>query len=216
MTDRIDSRAPKQARAAWTRERLLDVFSELLADRPLEDVRLADVASRAGVTLGAIYGRFDGKNEMVVAAYLRYSDDAVKRMESWAEDSRWATSTPRDIVASWVNGMRTFAGRRVQFVRLSAGSTDPKIIEGEQRIVACSAEKLAQLLRPFVPEESQAALQRRLGFAVMACHGMVVQRPSIAATGSLGFDDAQFGEALIDLVLGMVGIPSSNLTETGT
>jgi len=212
MTERSDPRAPKQPRAAWTRERLLDALSELLAEQPLEDIRLTDVAARAGMTVGAIYGRFDGKTDMVVAAYERYADDAVKRMESWAEDPRWAEATPREVVASWVEGMFAFTGRREPVVRLGAGTTEPRIAEAEWRVVSCSAEKLTQLLAPVVPEQGDT-LARNVGFAVIACRSMMVHRGSIPTTGPLGFDDAQFVEAIIDLMLGMAGLPADTRSE---
>jgi AcrR family transcriptional regulator len=187
---------------------LLDVLCDLLAEQPLEDIRVADIADRAGVTVGAIYGRFDGKNEMVVAAYERYSDDAVKRMESWAENPRWAEATPREIVASWVHGALTFTGRRLPLVRVSATTGESKIIDAERRIINCSAEKLARLLRPHVPRQDEAALERKLGIGVMACRSTMVNRRSIPTSGRLGFNDAQLREALIDLVLGMVRLPA--------
>jgi AcrR family transcriptional regulator len=209
MTEPTDARAPKQERSAWTRERLLDVLTELLADQTVDEIRLADVAARAGVTVGAIYGRFDGKSEMVIAAYERYSDDAVKRMESWAADPRWAKATPREIVASWVKGGHAFNTRRLPLARLSAGSREPKIIAGEQRIVACSAATLTRLLHPHVPEKRANALERNLAFAVMASRSTVIHRASIPSSGPLGFSDTQLVDALIDLVLGMAGQPVS-------
>jgi AcrR family transcriptional regulator len=203
MTDQRDPRAPKQARSAWTRERLLDVLCDLLAEQPLEDIRVADIAARAGVTVGAIYGRFDGKNEMVVAAYERYADDAISRMESWSEDPRWAEATPRQVVASWVQGAVTFAGRRSPLVRLSSTTSDSRIIEAEQRIIACSVEKLTLLLTRKVPVE---ALERKLAFGVITCRIMMMHRHLVPVDGPLGFDDHEYVEMLVDVVVGTAGL----------
>jgi AcrR family transcriptional regulator len=189
---------------------LLDVLSELLAEQPVEDIRVADIAARAGVTVGAIYGRFDGKNEMIVAAYDRYADDAVKRMESWAEDPRWAEATPREIVAMWVKGALAFVGRRLPLARLSAVMEESRIIDAEQRIVRCSVEKLTVLLRPHAPGQAADTLERKLGFGVMACRILMTHRRLVPTDGPLGFDDDEFTERLIDLLVGTAGlVPNS-------
>jgi AcrR family transcriptional regulator len=189
---------------------LLDVLCDLLADRPLEDIRVADIAARAGVTVGAIYGRFDGKNEMVVAAYERYRDDAIKRMESWAEDPRWAQATDRQIVASWVQGAVTFSGRRSPLVQISSTTGDSRIIDAEQRIITCSVEKLTHLLSPRVAPGQVAALKRKLAFGVMACRIMMMHRHLVPVDGPLGFDDKQYVEMLVDVVVGTAGLVSDS------
>jgi AcrR family transcriptional regulator len=201
MSPRDGSRAPQQARSSWTRERLLDVLCDLLSERSLADIRVTDIAARAGVTVGAIYGRFDGKSDMVAAAFERHSDDAVKRMESWTRDSRWEHATPRQIAASWLEGATAFTGRRLPLARISASTDDPRIIDADQRILACSVTSLAFLLGRQAPAETAAGLERKLAFAVVTCRIMMMHRPLVPLEGPLGFDDRQFTERLIDLII---------------
>jgi AcrR family transcriptional regulator len=60
--------SPKRAR---TRTRLLDAAAELFAERGLHGATLADVARRAGMTTGAIYGNFRNKEELFLAIFER-------------------------------------------------------------------------------------------------------------------------------------------------
>jgi len=54
-------RAPKQSRSQESFDRILAAAEEILETKPLNEVRLAEIADRAGLTTGAIYARFDGK-----------------------------------------------------------------------------------------------------------------------------------------------------------
>lgn len=50
------------------RRRLLDAAAEEFGERGYEGARVADIARRAGLTTGAIYNRFRGKDDLLIAA----------------------------------------------------------------------------------------------------------------------------------------------------
>ncbi|MEV0349947.1 helix-turn-helix domain-containing protein [Nonomuraea sp. NPDC050680] len=54
--------------AAETRERLLRAAAEVFAERGYEGTRVADIATAAGVSNGALYAHFGSKAELLVAA----------------------------------------------------------------------------------------------------------------------------------------------------
>src|SRR5882672_12197735 len=60
-TDRRPEITPKQDRSRANREALLDALMDLLYERPYADIGVADIARRAGMTTGAVYGRFEDK-----------------------------------------------------------------------------------------------------------------------------------------------------------
>ncbi len=74
---------------ALTRRRLLDAAAEVFADRGFRAASLADVADRAGYTIGAVYSNFVSKDELFQALMnerlhlteeglaAAFSDDAV-------------------------------------------------------------------------------------------------------------------------------------------
>lgn len=55
--------------AAATRERMLSTAWQRFCERPYEQVRLADVAADAGVTVQTLYSRFGSKEDLFVAAW---------------------------------------------------------------------------------------------------------------------------------------------------
>jgi len=67
-----EEKARPAGKRAQTRERLLDVAAELFQARGIGAVSLDEVAAKAGLTKGAIYGNFAGKDDLVFAvAYER-------------------------------------------------------------------------------------------------------------------------------------------------
>ena len=71
MTDEPDHRAhyrpPLQARSAATLARVLEAAEEIAFDTGFEQLTINGVAERAGVSVGSIYRRFDGKDQLVAA-----------------------------------------------------------------------------------------------------------------------------------------------------
>lgn len=51
-----------------TRQRLLAAATEVFLEKGYEGTRVAEVARRAGLTTGAIYGNFDNKSDLLTAA----------------------------------------------------------------------------------------------------------------------------------------------------
>lgn len=57
----------RQERSRDTHQRLLDAAEEVLAEKPFAEASLAEIATRAGFTVGAFYGRFAGKRALLDA-----------------------------------------------------------------------------------------------------------------------------------------------------
>src|SRR5687768_13334050 len=56
--------------AAATRERLLSSAWQRFSERPYEQVRLADIAADAGVTVQTLHAHFGTKDDLFVAAWV--------------------------------------------------------------------------------------------------------------------------------------------------
>ena len=62
------TRVGESSPADSTRQRLLDAATEVFLENGYEGTRVAEIARRAGLTTGAIYGNFESKAELLTAA----------------------------------------------------------------------------------------------------------------------------------------------------
>ncbi|WP_395400161.1 TetR/AcrR family transcriptional regulator [Arthrobacter sp. UC242_113] len=69
------SREPKQARSRQSFENTIEAALALLRERGSDEFTLADVSTRSGVSIGSIYARFEGKDELLRVAHARKMDD---------------------------------------------------------------------------------------------------------------------------------------------
>lgn len=77
-----------------TRQRLLDAATEVFLEKGYEATRVAEIARRAGLTTGAIYGNFASKADLLTAALASVvdtalaasADDLARLMEALPDD----------------------------------------------------------------------------------------------------------------------------------
>jgi len=75
-----------------TRDRLLDAAAAVFAEKGYDRAGVQEIARRAGLTTGAIYGRFTGKADLLQAAIEAHTTDeldelfAQRRFEGHASD----------------------------------------------------------------------------------------------------------------------------------
>ena len=199
-------REPKQERSEWTQTVLLEAFAELLQERGVQDVSVADVASRAGLTSGAVYARFGDKRGMVLALHRRLTDQAVVRMGAWAKRCPRGGTSPRDVVRAWVRGASAYSQRREPVVRLGLALDDPDIAAQVRTTLDASVESLSSVLRAVEPELVGPDFEKGLAVGVWAAQAMSVERMFLPAGGLFDFDDKDVVERLIDLVCNSAGI----------
>jgi AcrR family transcriptional regulator len=62
------------------REKLVSAAAEVFAEKGYEGAGVAEIARRAGYTTGAIYGRFTGKAELLLAAIEAHSESELDQL----------------------------------------------------------------------------------------------------------------------------------------
>lgn len=84
-------RPPRQKRSEATLARILDAARTLLAVRDIDEVTVEDIASEAGVSVGALYTRFRSKDELLTHLLDVTQRSQAERLAEVLAEARWGT-----------------------------------------------------------------------------------------------------------------------------
>lgn len=80
MTDVASLRDPAAGAVDPIREKLIAAAAAVFAEKGYDGAGVAEIARRAGYTTGAIYGRFSGKAELLLAAIEARSENELDQL----------------------------------------------------------------------------------------------------------------------------------------
>src|SRR3954451_18383924 len=94
--------AADQTTVDLTRDRLIDAAAEVFAEKGYDRAGVQEIARRAGLTTGAIYGRLTGKAELLHAAIEDHTSDELDALFNSRQFEGQATSILRTVGAHLV------------------------------------------------------------------------------------------------------------------
>ncbi|MCP4908329.1 MAG: TetR/AcrR family transcriptional regulator [bacterium] len=137
-----------QVRSQQTLERLLDSAEELIADKGFEDITVAEIASRAGVSVGAVYSRFHDKQGVLHCLQDRFVDEANLTTDNAFDPERWRGASIEEIISELITFLVEIHRKRRGVMRelVARAKNEPSMIERKGRLVARIGECLESLL----------------------------------------------------------------------
>jgi AcrR family transcriptional regulator len=141
-------RPAQQARSQQTLERLLDAAEALIADKGFDDVTVAEIAARAGFSVGAVYSRFRDKRAVLHCLQDRFVEEAHLTTDSAFDPDRWQGASIEKIVDEMVAFLVKIHRERRGVVRelLARTMSEPQTVERKELLVAHIGERLLALL----------------------------------------------------------------------
>ncbi len=142
-------RAPQQARTREGLARLLDAAEALVVARGFDDVGIAEIARRAGSSVGAFYRRFADKDGLLHALHERFCNEARATADAALAPARWSGAATEAVVHEFTRFLVQVFREREGFFRaiLQRGAADPVVRERTDRLFEHLADRLAALLR---------------------------------------------------------------------
>ncbi len=140
---------PCQARSHRTLARLLDATAELLSSRDFAAISVAEIAARAGSSVGAFYRRFRDKGALLHALHERYTEEAFATAEVALDPNRWENATVEEILAEVVRFLVHIDGDRRGLRRAvqQRAQVDAAFRERSLRLRRHLTERVARLLK---------------------------------------------------------------------
>ena len=130
-----DTMSKRAARGRATREQLIEVATRLFAEKGYEDTSIEDVLAAAGVSRGALYHHFAGKDALFEAVVETVENGVMTALATVGADEPDAVDRLKKVALAWI-GM--------------AG--DPVI----QRVILLDGPSVLGLERWYDPEQQQA------------------------------------------------------------
>lgn len=199
-----------------TRDRLLAAAAEVFAEKGYDRAGVQEIARRAGFTTGAIYGRFRGKADLLLAAIGEVSHDEFE--ELFAEHRFEGRAA--DIIASVGSHLVTDEFDSGQALLLEAFVAARREPELRRTLQAAINERVEQLTALIEEGKATGTVDRSLDtFSVVRfCHAVGL---GFLLLGALGMErpEPEPWEALISRLIKAVGEapgPSSATASTAT
>lgn len=147
-------RTPRQARSQETLDRILDAAEALVAEKGFEDATVADVARRAGSSVGAFYARFRDKDGLLYALYERYFEQATATADVALDPARWEGASIDEILRSVVRFLVRVYRERTGLIRafVVRNHMDGEFRARQERLSHYVSERLSRLLLARVAE----------------------------------------------------------------
>lgn len=203
-------RPPQQARSQETLDRILDAAEALVAEKGFEDATVAEVARRAGSSVGAFYARFRDKEGLLYALYERYLEQAVATADDALDPERWEGASVAEILAAVVRFLVVIYRERGGVLRafVLRNHTDMEFRARQERLSHYVGDKLRALLlaRPHGiahPDPGRAA-----SFGLTIAFSTIESAILFGETrsGTYSFSDDELAAELTRVYLAYLGI----------
>jgi AcrR family transcriptional regulator len=191
-------------RGGRTRQHLVDVATQLFTERGYEATSIEVILEAAGVSRGALYHHFDGKEALFEAGFLAQEDDVGRQLQRVTAKARDAREALRLGCAAWIRIAGTPAVRQIVLLDAPAALGWDRWREIEERY-ALGDLKLglgAMAADGLLPSELVDPFAHVLLAAVNEIALLVARAPDLKAAQRVG---TRAVEELVDRLLGTGG-----------
>ena len=188
MTDSAAPRPVETVAPDLIRDRLIAAAAEVFAEKGYDGAGVAQIAKRAGYTTGAIYGRFSGKAELLLAAVEAHSD---MELDVLFNEHRFEGKVTDILttVGSHLVEAKFDSGQALLLEAVVAARRDPEVRRLMQERLDLRRDRLADLIEeakatgavdPELDTEALVRFCHAVGFGFLIFRSVELDLPEVA------------------------------------
>jgi AcrR family transcriptional regulator len=203
-------RPAQQVRSVETCQRLMDSAEELMAEKGFADVPVAEIARRAGFSVGAVYARFRDKAGILQSLRERFWGEVRATVDAALTPARWEGATVPEVAYETIAFMVQVHRDRIGILREIMGNAhaDPEVGARLEEMIAHVCQKLTPLLLDRADEihHPEPVLAVKFGFRLLL--GVMKEAILFGCAGTHGVpnSDERLTEELTRAFLGYLGV----------
>lgn len=204
-------RVGQQSRSERTQSALLDAAEALILEKGTDATSIADIAGRAGASVGAVYHHFKDKTALYYALFHRMTETYEALNQSASAPELWEGASIRELFQGYLEIVLTTSREHgAAKAAVSAVAADfPELAAHYSEIQGKSRQSLFDLVMARQDQIGRADAEEAAAFAIDQISSMArayldaTMRPAELRT----LDDAQFVARSVDLMARYLELP---------
>lgn len=191
-------RPPQQARSRESLQKLLTSAEQVLSTGGIDEFTVATVAEHAGVSVGAIYRRFTGKEQLLKAV----KDHLLEQLETGVTEAlRTASPGLRGTIGAFTHAMaHTFSGHTRAFPELLSGQPAEALERGLQALETIQ-RALVESVEPCLDDITLSDPRDAARFAARSIIGACVHRAASSRSWPDGLSWPAWADATTEMAM---------------
>ncbi|MGH7242845.1 MAG: TetR/AcrR family transcriptional regulator [Phycisphaerales bacterium] len=167
--DEVEALEPRQERSRATRRRILAAANQLLRKRPFATLSVQEIATESGCSIGAFYGRFRGKDDLLAPLLNRHYRVTQRGLRRAMASPGWRSMSLQERL-EWITRMTvwTFRSRRwlIRALAVYLRQDANQLTDSDRSLRNDFARRSRGLLSDFSSEINHANQDAALDFAL--------------------------------------------------
>jgi AcrR family transcriptional regulator len=203
---------PRQERSRLTLERILDAAEALFTRKGYENTTLADIATRAGLSIGSIYRRFPDKDSILQTIHESYCKLRTDDFAQVFDPAEWADAHIAHIVPAMMDYLYDTYRKSpgilcmIEKQRLVNPVVNERATAWNDYVISMIHKVLSQ----HAGEIAHADVERAVSFMHYVVHrvlAMTVLLEQAEASPAYRVEDDAFKAEMTRMILGYLGVP---------
>ncbi|MHA6287783.1 TetR/AcrR family transcriptional regulator [Maricaulis sp. CAU 1757] len=206
----------KQARSKASRDKLVAALDRLLRERDFENISIADLAAEAGLSVGAVYRRFENKDAFIPVIFELYQ----VRHDAFMASGEARLDLPegaglREALHMAISTAMSFLRREGHLIRAAHlyGRLRPDLVGEEwDELLDLAVEGMRQLVAAFSDEIARSDPEAAARMLTYLMNTLPIEKGVYAEEGVgsvLNFDDDAFVDAMVLTIYGYLTTPEA-------